>query len=191
MQFFHQLLLHGHRNSQLTVTSWSTKSLEWLERNPRDQYTETTRYFDMNYSKKFYSIVFTGILACGLALTHVRAQSAAPAPAATTTPAAKTPGPGAPIPPAAGNRNQPIRLDARATRFYGMVWGIDSLSVKLVESGEMIRFSYRVVDADKAKVINDKKSTPSLIDPQAGVKLVVPELEQVGMLRQSATPEVG
>ncbi len=32
---------------------------------------------------------------------------------------------------------------------------------------------------------------PSLIDPQAGVKLVVPALEQVGQLRQSAPPEAG
>jgi len=30
-----------------------------------------------------------------------------------------------------------------------------------------------------------------LIDPQAGVSLVVPALEQVGILRQTGTPEVG
>jgi hypothetical protein len=33
--------------------------------------------------------------------------------------------------------------------------------------------------------------TPSLIDPQAGVSLEVPSLEQVGMLRQASTPEAG
>jgi len=55
----------------------------------------------------------------------------------------------------------------------------------------MIRFSYRVIDADKAKTLNDKKAEPSLIDPQAGVQLVVPSLEQVGQLRQSSTPEAG
>jgi hypothetical protein len=48
-----------------------------------------------------------------------------------------------------------------------------------------------VLDAAKANVLNDKKFEPSLIDPQAGVKLVVPALEQVGILRQSATPEAG
>jgi len=48
-----------------------------------------------------------------------------------------------------------------------------------------------VLDADKAKALNDKKFEPSLIDPQAGVKLVVPALEQVGQLRQSAPPEAG
>jgi len=72
-----------------------------------------------------------------------------------------------------------------------MVWGVDSLSAKSVESGEMIRFSYTVVDADKAKPLNDKKSEPALIDPQAGVKLVIPSLEKVGQLRQSGTPVAG
>jgi hypothetical protein len=55
----------------------------------------------------------------------------------------------------------------------------------------MIRFAYRVIDADKAKQLNDKKIEPSLIDPQAGVKLVIPSLEKVGKLRQSGTPEAG
>jgi hypothetical protein len=72
-----------------------------------------------------------------------------------------------------------------------MVWGVDSLVVKWGESGEVIRFSYRVLDADKAKVLNDKKFEPSRIDPQAGVKLVVPSMENVGQLRQSAPPENG
>jgi len=75
--------------------------------------------------------------------------------------------------------------------YYGLIWGVDALSVKAVESGEIIRFTYRVLDASKAKALNDKKAEPSLIDPQAGVKLVVPSLEQVGLLRQSATPEAG
>lgn len=91
----------------------------------------------------------------------------------------------------AQNRYQPDRFAGRAAKYYGLVWGVDSLSVKSAESGEIIRFSYRVLDADKAKALNDKKSEPSLVDPQAGVKLVVPSLEQVGILRQSATPEAG
>ena len=63
--------------------------------------------------------------------------------------------------------------------------------MKSAESGEVIRFSYRVLDAEKAKTLNDKKFEPSLIDPQAGVKLVVPSLEKVGQLRQSGTPQAG
>jgi hypothetical protein len=79
----------------------------------------------------------------------------------------------------------------RARQYYALVWGVDSFSVKSTESGEIIRFSYRVLDADKAKMLNDKKNEPSLIDAQAGVRLVVPTLEKVGQLRQSASPEAG
>lgn len=86
---------------------------------------------------------------------------------------------------------RPNRFSKRATEYYGLVWGVDSLEVKWAESGEVIRFSYRVLDAEKAKPLNDKKSEPVLIDPRAGVKLVVPSLEKVGQLRQSSTPEAG
>jgi hypothetical protein len=82
-------------------------------------------------------------------------------------------------------------MPQRADRYYALVWGVDLLSVKLVESGEIIRFSYTVLDADKAKTLNDKKVDPALFDPQAGVKLIVPSLEKVGMLRQTSTPVAG
>jgi len=83
----------------------------------------------------------------------------------------------------------PDRFAGRAGKYYELVWGVDSMSVKYTESGEVIRFSYRVVDPQKASTLNDKKFEPSLIDPKAGVKLVVPSLEKVGQLRQSGTPE--
>jgi hypothetical protein len=86
---------------------------------------------------------------------------------------------------------QPARFPKRAQMYYEGFWGVDSLIVRQVESGEMIRFSYRVLDPAKAKLLNDKKNEPSLVDPQAGVKLVVPSLEKVGQLRQSGTPEAG
>lgn len=60
-----------------------------------------------------------------------------------------------------------------------------------MESGEIIRFSYRVIDPEKAGPLNDKKVEPSLISPEKRVKLVIPSLEKVGQLRQSSTPEAG
>jgi hypothetical protein len=75
--------------------------------------------------------------------------------------------------------------------YYEGMWGVDSLRVKLVESGELVRFNYRVLDPEKASTLNDKKAEPELIDPQAGVKLVVPQMEKVGKLRQSSTPKAG
>ena len=86
---------------------------------------------------------------------------------------------------------QPDRFAGRAGKYYALIWGVDSLSVKWTESGEVIRFSYRVLDPTRAQTLNDKKLEPSLIDSQAGVQLVVPALEKVGKLRQSSTPAAG
>lgn len=88
-------------------------------------------------------------------------------------------------------RYLPDRFAGRAGRYYSFVWGIDQLSVKWVESGEMIRFTWRVIDAPRAQVLNDKKAEPSLIDPQRGIGLVVPAVENIGQLRQTSTPETG
>src|SRR5437763_674821 len=89
------------------------------------------------------------------------------------------------------SHHKPNPFSKRAESFYGMFWGLDSLTVKTVESGALIRFSYRVLDPQKAKPLNDEKNDPSLADPKAGVKLVVPSLEKVGKLRQVSTPEAG
>ncbi|HUO94923.1 MAG TPA: hypothetical protein VMT92_01715 [Steroidobacteraceae bacterium] len=95
--------------------------------------------------------------------------------------------------PAAGHAThyQPDRFAGRAGKYYQLTWGIDSLSVKLVESGELVRFSYRVLDSARARTLNDKQNEASLIDPKAGVSLVVPTMEKIGQLRQSAAPEAG
>ena len=118
-------------------------------------------------------MLLAGVLASSFFAFPAGAQSAAPA--AKVTP----------------SHYQPNRFSKRASEYYGLLWGIDSLVVKTGESGEIIRFTYRVLDAEKAKSLNEKKNESFLIDPQAGVKLVVPELPFVGLLRQSGTSEVG
>lgn len=85
----------------------------------------------------------------------------------------------------------PNELPRRAQMYYQGVWGIDELRVKQAESGELIRFTWRVLDPTKAESLNDKKIQPLLIDPRAGVQLVIPTMEKVGQLRQSSTPEAG
>jgi hypothetical protein len=65
------------------------------------------------------------------------------------------------------------------------VWGIEAPSVKAVESGVIIRFNYRVLDPEKAKMLSDKKFEPVLQCPDKGVQLVIPSLEKVGQLRQA------
>jgi len=124
-----------------------------------------------------------------LVLTVCLTISSAPAQTAPANP----PQPAAPATKAAVKpyRYRSTQLPKSAREYYGLVWGVDDLSVKAVESGEIIRFSYRVLDPAKAKVLNNKKNEPALLDPQAGVSLIVPSLEKVGQLRQSSTPEAG
>ena len=86
---------------------------------------------------------------------------------------------------------QPGRFAGRAGLYYQQIWGIDDVTVRLTESGEVVRFSYRVLDPDKAAALNDKKNEPSLIDPSAGVSLVVPTMSKIGQLRQTGAPEAG
>ena len=82
-------------------------------------------------------------------------------------------------------------LTPRARNFYLLLWGVDGLDAKVAESGQMVRFSYTVLDPTKAATLNDKKNTPVLIDDTAHVRLEVPVLEKVGQLRQTRTPEPG
>lgn len=86
---------------------------------------------------------------------------------------------------------QPSRVPKREGEYLRLVWGVDSVSVKAVESGELIRFTYRVVDPEKSKSLNDKQIEAVLVSPAAHVKLVIPSLEKVGQLRQTNTPEAG
>jgi hypothetical protein len=128
-------------------------------------------------------------VACGVvllgALDDLSAQTPQPAAPPAQTPAA------AKSVPASARTNLAKQVPMRAHVYYQGVWGVDSLAVKYTESGEIIRFSYRVLDPEKAATLNDKKAEPSLIDPQAGVQLVVPQMENIGQLRQSSTPVAG
>ena len=75
--------------------------------------------------------------------------------------------------------------------YYEGVWGVGELHVKVAESGSLVRFNYRVLDPGKAAALNDKKAEPALFDTQASVKLIVPEMDKIGKLRQSSTPKTG
>ena len=135
-----------------------------------------------------YFLIFAMCWAWSLS-AHTQTQTP---PAGSPLPAA--PATSAPTPsaaPATRHRFRPNQPPKRATEYYELIWGVDTLHVKLVESGELIRFTYRVIDPSKAEALSDKKSEPSLLDPQAGVRLEIPQLEKVGKLRQSSPPEAG
>jgi hypothetical protein len=102
--------------------------------------------------------------------------------AATSTP---SPAPRVTAPPSAVAKSQ------RGAEFIKKRWGIDNIIVRATASGELIRFSYRIVDAEKAALINDKAKTPYLIEEKMGIALQIPQMEKVGQLRQTAKPENG
>jgi len=133
------------------------------------------------------AVTFAGRMLISPAFSQSPAQASPPIFASATVAATDKPSPKVETP----TRYLPNRAPRREVAYYEMLWGVDSLTVKAVESGELIRFSYRVLDADKAKLLNDKKVDAYLFAPEARARLVVPSLEKVGMLRQSNTPEPG
>src|SRR5258708_298774 len=131
-----------------------------------------------------------------LAGSVASAQTPAPQTPAAQTPATQTPAAQAPAAkaPAASraktttargksakppSRYRPDRFAGRAGSYYRLVWGVDLLAVKWAESGEVLRFTYRVLDPNKAKALNDKKNEPVLTDPQAGANLALPPLQNL------------
>ena len=129
-------------------------------------------------------------LGCAGPRAGAAAAPAAPAPTLASAPTAvRATVPG--TPPASHPRYTPDRFAGKAARYYRQVWGVEALSVKLVESGELVRFAWRVVDPARAGLLNDRKLEPTLVDPRAGVSLVVPAMEKVGPLRQGLPPEAG
>lgn len=67
-------------------------------------------------------------------------------------------------------------------------WGVEIIGVKPVSSGYMLAFKYRIVDPAKARALNDRKLRPYLVDEASGIVLAVPAMENIGELRQGATP---
>ena len=134
--------------------------------------------------------LLVGVVASTLLVPRVLGQSASSTGNSARSDLAAPPQ----VSPGAPRKVSPYRSAAYSTsarNIYQFQWGADSFTVKLVESGQMIRFSYRVTDAEKAKQLNDKKAEPFLLDERARVKLVVPMMEKIGQLRQSSAPETG
>src|SRR6516165_190001 len=111
-------------------------------------------------------MLLAGVLAGGISVLPAGAQSAAPAQSAASaqsTPATQSSAPAQsaapaqpPTParqPASPATSSHYRLSRRAEMYYWGVWGVDELRVKTAESGELIRFNYRVVDPERAAAL--------------------------------------
>jgi hypothetical protein len=133
-------------------------------------------------------MLLAGLLATSIVLPAAPAR----ADQASKKPAATPPLASSPSPVLKGVRPlSAVAILPKARMYYQSTWGVEILGVKAVSSGLMLRFTYLVLDANRAKVLNDKKANPILIDVKSGAKLVVPTLEKVGQLRQSSAPENG
>lgn len=78
----------------------------------------------------------------------------------------------------------------RESLYYKRNWGVEIIGVKPVSSGYMLEFRYRVLDPDKVKLLNDRKSKAYLRDEASGTVLAVPAMENVGELRSGSKPEL-
>ena len=74
---------------------------------------------------------------------------------------------------------------------YALLYGVDQMQVRWTASGASLEFRYRVLDPHKAAVLQDKRVKPVLTDEATGTRLMVPTMEKIGELRQTAQPEAG
>ena len=136
-------------------------------------------------------MLLMGALISGILLSPLWSQSASPSRQTGSGAKAATAPTGAAPASSAKPVTYKLGMSRREFEYYGILWGIDSLRVQAVASGELIRFTWRVIDDQKAKVLNDEKIEPYLLDPAAHAKLLVPELPFMGKMRVKSTPQTG
>ena len=65
-------------------------------------------------------------------------------------------------------------------------WGVKVLGIRRTALGYMLDFRYRVVDAEKAAPILDRRITPYVEIKETGVRLLVPQAPKLGSMRQTS-----
>jgi hypothetical protein len=68
--------------------------------------------------------------------------------------------------------------------------GVKVEGVRLSAAGYMLDFRYRVVDADKARALFERKARPLLVDAATGLQLGVPNAPKLGQLRATGPRNV-
>ncbi|HEV3104411.1 MAG TPA: hypothetical protein VGZ01_01800 [Trinickia sp.] len=125
-----------------------------------------------------------------LTMSMVLVASSVSLAAALVRPAAAGPAAAAQAKPA-GSPYLPVSLTRHAKQYYGMMRGVDNLSVRRTASGNLIRFSYRVTDPVAAQVLVDKRAPAYLYAEASHTVLEVPVMDKIGQLRQTGQLEVG
>jgi hypothetical protein len=85
----------------------------------------------------------------------------------------------------------PSKSTGHAMQYYAASGGVGDLHVQRTASGNLIRFSYRVIDTAVAKALADPNATPYLFAPRSHALLQVPVMDKIGPLRQTGKLEAG
>jgi len=80
---------------------------------------------------------------------------------------------------------RPVSVPKHAQNYYELYRGVDNLRVRRTASGNLLRFSFRVVHPEVAKVLGDKNATPYLLGQRSHVLLEIPVMDKIGQLRQT------
>jgi hypothetical protein len=119
----------------------------------------------------------------------------APSSASASQTAAAEPAANLPTTPATPLRKkspyQPEGVPRSGRTYLAVTTGVRDFNVRRTNAGNLIRFSYRVVNPEQAKVLNDRKTAPYMIGHTSHAMLQVPVMDKVGPLRQSTRPEAG
>lgn len=86
---------------------------------------------------------------------------------------------------------EPSHRHLREKTYLKRTWGIEILFVRQTAAGRLLEFRYKVLDAEKAEPLFERRSKPVLTDTKTGAKLAVPTPAKTGALRNSNTPIAG
>jgi hypothetical protein len=81
------------------------------------------------------------------------------------------------------------KVSDKAKALYPAEWGIDHLKVSATNAGNLIKFTYHVVEPKLAKALGDHSNSPYLQAPRSHAILQVPQMEKIGQLRQTGNLE--
>jgi hypothetical protein len=142
--------------------------------------------------KHLILLTAAGLLSGPLAAGADPAQPAQPPTKHTAaTPAQPAHAPPKPAAHHVGSQFHPVSVTGSANQLYAAQWGVDSLRVQYTSSGNLLRFTYRVVEPRLAAPLADKKFTPVLFSPVHHAELSIPVMEKVGPLRQAMGQKAG
>src|SRR5260370_31198189 len=73
---------------------------------------------------------------------------------------------------------QGMKMSEKAREYDPAAWGVDLLRATYTSSGNLVRFSYRVVEPKLAKPLGDHEATPYLYAPRPHAMLQIPTMEK-------------